>query len=756
MPERQLRMIRPHLDGLPDYTVPEGYALRTFQPGDEAAWCAIMHTGLGADWTVERCQQQLTSLDRFRPEGLFFVTHDGQPVGSACAWPDSPEDPRRAQVHMVCVMPDHRGKGLGWLVTLAVLHYMRDHGFQASYLFTDDFRIPAIKTYVGLGFEPDYLEESHRPRWAAVFAKIGQAGRWWRHIRPEPASHRFQETSGNRVLLVILDRAQREACDRARRTVIPALHHYGMPYRVLDVTAAREPAQAIASHQAIVLAQEGIGDSLSAVMARQIARAVADGAGLISFDHRIDRYPEPLAPLIPATADRTAHETRAVTVPVSDHFITGMRHTNRLHRFRRPVALACAVIAPAGRILMETDEQMPVLLAATYGSGRIVQYLLNPRVWDPAYGGHGEGLDDVFWRSIVWAARKPFVMSAMPPFVTFRVLQASGAADGFGWLASLVDRGWRPHVGLLTQKLYSAEWQTLARLVETGRVECFPQALTEGAGLYFDHEQGHPLSDEEVRSRLEQVRAQFDEHGIPVARSFHPYRGEYGRNVMPHLAGWNVGYSLTPFLPGEAAHADHLNWEPEPYGHPGFIMDRLLGFPDIFVAVSAGLEENRMADGEDRRYRLAETQHSPAEDVLEPAAGASRTMRIVEQAARTIRRGLDARFYGTVTLNERDILALTAEEWEGVLDHLDLLIREYGAVKMSQDAVSMYARSKAESRLSHVNHDHGTNTLHIVLTGAASVPPQIQVFDENCREHPFVFDPFEGRLEETITPGGVA
>ena len=36
------------------------------------------------------------------------------------------------------------------------------------------------------------------------------------------------------------------------------------------------------------------------------------------------------------------------------------------------------------------------------------------------------GLDDLFWRSMVWAARKPFVMQGMPPFVTMRMDDASG------------------------------------------------------------------------------------------------------------------------------------------------------------------------------------------------------------------------------------------------------------------------------------------------------------------------------------------
>ena len=173
MPERQLRMVRPDLEGLPGIGVPEGYELRTYLPGDEAAWCDIMNTGIGAGWTAEKCRSELTEQGPFLPEGCFFATRSGEGVATACAYDNPPEGVNAAQVHMVCAKPAHRGLGLGHLVTLAVLHFMRDHGYDSAFLGTDDFRVPAIKTYLRLGFVPDYIEESHRKRWSHVFAKIG-------------------------------------------------------------------------------------------------------------------------------------------------------------------------------------------------------------------------------------------------------------------------------------------------------------------------------------------------------------------------------------------------------------------------------------------------------------------------------------------------------------------------------------------------------------------------------------------------------
>ena len=75
---------------------------------------------------------------------------------------------------MVGVDPDTRGLGLSLPIVAAALISLRERGFASAMLSTDDFRIPAIKTYLRLGFEPVMSHESHPERWAAVMEKIGK------------------------------------------------------------------------------------------------------------------------------------------------------------------------------------------------------------------------------------------------------------------------------------------------------------------------------------------------------------------------------------------------------------------------------------------------------------------------------------------------------------------------------------------------------------------------------------------------------
>lgn len=173
MPSPQLEMRRPHLDSIPDFPLPEGHAIRTYEPGDEGVWATIMNECVGSGWTVERCRKSLIEKPQFEPEGLFFALCNGLPVGSACAWRTRPEERSIGYVHMVGVLPPHRGKRLGWALSVEVLKYLKRVGFSEARLLTDDWRLSAVRSYLGIGFEPLNAHETHPERWEKVHEQLG-------------------------------------------------------------------------------------------------------------------------------------------------------------------------------------------------------------------------------------------------------------------------------------------------------------------------------------------------------------------------------------------------------------------------------------------------------------------------------------------------------------------------------------------------------------------------------------------------------
>ena len=170
---RQLRMVRPNLEDLPELELPVGYGMRTYRKGDEVHWARIISDSFGGrKRTAQDTENEITNRDVFVPDGFYFATHRDVPVGTACAWRQSVDEKDVGYVHMVGVVAEHTGHKLGKWVSLAVLCYFRDNNFKCSMLDTDDFRVPAIKTYLNLGFIPVYVEAEQPERWRNIFEKL--------------------------------------------------------------------------------------------------------------------------------------------------------------------------------------------------------------------------------------------------------------------------------------------------------------------------------------------------------------------------------------------------------------------------------------------------------------------------------------------------------------------------------------------------------------------------------------------------------
>lgn len=169
----QLVMARLGLHGLPPLAVPAGAMVRHYWPGDEQAWERIITASFGGG---ERTFQSImANAPAFRPERVWFIARDGQLVATAAAWRDERFGEQTGYVHMVGVEPRHRGRQLGYWVSLAALHQLAREGITHAVLQTDDHRLAAIATYQRLDFQPVLVHENQVARWQAIFKALEQA-----------------------------------------------------------------------------------------------------------------------------------------------------------------------------------------------------------------------------------------------------------------------------------------------------------------------------------------------------------------------------------------------------------------------------------------------------------------------------------------------------------------------------------------------------------------------------------------------------
>jgi len=159
---------------LPLLELPPSVSLRVFEEvWGSAAWEHIVNTAFGRDFTFD---EKMRAEPAFRPERILFLEREGAPVAVAAAWQRDKWPPGTGYLHYVGVLPGAQGQGLGYWVSLAALHQMRREGNARALLETQDFRLPAIKTYFRLGFVPDLTGHGSYPeRWESIMLQLNGA-----------------------------------------------------------------------------------------------------------------------------------------------------------------------------------------------------------------------------------------------------------------------------------------------------------------------------------------------------------------------------------------------------------------------------------------------------------------------------------------------------------------------------------------------------------------------------------------------------
>lgn len=165
-PQPQLQMRLDSFDSLPPLTLPEGVTMTKAEPKDAEAFAGLMALCYeDSTWDAARIHREF--LDHPSVTVSFLLWRGDELLATAsCA--NHKLYPGWGYLHYVAALPDSGIKGLGLQATLATLHEFKSAGLERSVLETDDFRLPAIATYLKLGYKPFMNYESHEARWEAL------------------------------------------------------------------------------------------------------------------------------------------------------------------------------------------------------------------------------------------------------------------------------------------------------------------------------------------------------------------------------------------------------------------------------------------------------------------------------------------------------------------------------------------------------------------------------------------------------------
>ncbi len=119
----------------------------------------------------EYYKKYMLKYPNYNDERCYILTINGAPAATITVICDYSE--KSGYIHMVACKPEFRGMGLGHLLNNIAIYTLKKEGMKTAYLTTDDWRIPAIKTYLNAGFIPDLdSEPDYKERWKKIFSII--------------------------------------------------------------------------------------------------------------------------------------------------------------------------------------------------------------------------------------------------------------------------------------------------------------------------------------------------------------------------------------------------------------------------------------------------------------------------------------------------------------------------------------------------------------------------------------------------------
>jgi len=573
--------------------------------------------------------------------------------------------------------------------------------------------------------------------------------------------HPRYESCGNRVLLALVDgRGTYADTSAVEPTVLVALQHFGLPFRAHDLANGPLTRELLDDCAAVVVAQARLGERLSLAETELLAAAVSEaGLGLVNFDGELRLYKPPLMALFGLEVDDLPMASDRLQINSGDHYITRTLDPGSTVSLKRPVS--CAQIKRVGRHVTElaqlnmgkdqlifarhhvpgtayAPDQYPAALAAVCGRGRAVQFACSVRLWHQEFLGHTMGLDGLFRRALVWAARKPFAARAMPPLVSIRIDDGIGRHD-FRYVEVMNAHGHHPLVSCFLDGVPDEMVPFMRSKWQSGQVDWDAHGFEYYDLLPFDFGVGEP-NPEEMAARFGRVDEWYDSRELVPPRTAYFHWGEVGVGALSQLKARGRTFVFSPY------HLGQLKWErlfPNwwPYGLNSLFYDCFPEDPDMYN-IGAGLPRHLMAH-DVLTGCTRWSGESPINDMT----------RAAERTAQAVRLATDSGFFSEIVTHEQKLGVLSLEEIDQWLTRLEQQLERSPVRLVGHEHAAEYTRARDETWITSASARDG-GACALCLDGEARVPLELAVFDDDgdgVRQRWETVPAFRGKTEIDLT-----
>jgi hypothetical protein len=533
--------------------------------------------------------------------------------------------------------------------------------------------------------------------------------------------------------LVIVNSVSSDYDDYANY-ISPYLENFGVPADIYNEPTPQNLPD-LTDYALVILGHRNIYDGVTVEYpVAQVTAAVNDGVGLVSFDpsffnHTLGTLSSSITPVSVSSS--------TINVVNTSHFITGYHASDA---YNLPLVEggseysnnydvltlngAMSVSQSTGLVggtdlatLSGSGNTASLVEVSGYGSGRIVKW--NDYDWvfegvlGPVYG-----MDDILWRSIVWPARKPFVIKGMPPMITMRVDDVNGDGGGisgnFQWLTISNEYGFVPWCG--TFETIPAENMSLFRgLLNNNQATAAPHAFFYESSIYYNHD-NVPVFDALQNTR--DARAFYTTNALPMSKYLVPHYYEIDPAALEGLVEMGIEFIGTHMQIGSPYGAAWLQAGPyrinrDYIGRSSDIMPVYYGGDLTYGGYTFFncLTEIRDDDG----YEWV-----PMEDDM---------THTIAQGVRQLTRSLGSMVLPVLFSHQFNLEAVSPAGWRTMLSGIISGISKFNPEFRSMDYAVQYIRARNNIEITNVS-DNG-DLVNITYTGTNDMDTRCYLFTES-------------------------
>jgi len=526
-------------------------------------------------------------------------------------------------------------------------------------------------------------------------------------------------------VIVIINSASTDVQD-FYRFIKPYLDQFGFPYTILDISTT--PVTAAALQRALIVAGHKNLDPtrsyLDTTEEGYILAAVEQGTGLVNFGNADSTYQFVQEIFNFGYAGSVTGSSIKIVEGAGDrHYIISAQPIGNTISLKSSITLPNLSVPPSDQILV-TAGTWPLLIATQYGQGRALQWASYD--WASASKkGPVYGLDDLVWRGLVWAARKPFVMRGFPPFLTMRIDDSSGEGD-FRWAEIASSHGIKPWIGLHLDNVRSDPDCVVAlkRLVDAGNATTNVHSYDDSRYFYFNHPASADYDDATVATHFADADNFFSTYQIAKAKYILPHSYEFGTNVFGYLKNWGVEFIGTVYPVGQRE--DEGGW-PIRLG-PYRLYEELWDYLDPFyygdwIPIANHPEFDHQFFNVLTEIRdNAGYEWFPDNDVQGS----------ISRGTAQTKRALDSMVLATLFSHEQHVVKISDSNWNAILTGILENLASYDLLLVTMDYAAQYARAMVTSRASASSYEPSTGLFAVTFTGYADMTTKLYLFTDGA------------------------